>query len=318
MRFRHHLLAFIIIAFALNSCKDKGNPVNGDKPNGENPPCPPFFPCPPNFRVTDVEPAWSPDGKLIAYVHGDAEPGRSGIYIIKPSGENKRLWYASAGVGSPSWSPDGEWIVFHDHAQIYKRKFNGDSLIQLTTEGRNFFPAWSPDPGGGAGGQWIAYDRSLADASGPGGVWIMKPHGTQKRFVFGGAFPAWHPNRQSLLAVIGTSPTSIWKRFVCYYPFQTVQPETLSAVVGNDNLYPNYSPDGTKIAFTSQPPNGWPQIWVMSADGTNLTQLTTAQGYTCDWSPDGEWIVYTDSRAINGRLWIMRKDGSEKHQLTFK
>lgn len=55
----------------------------------------------------------------------------------------------------------------------------------------------------------------------------------------------------------------------------------------------------------------------MKADGTDLKQLTNTQGYSCDWSPDGSKIVYTDSRAVNGRLWIMNADGSNKDQLTF-
>ena len=56
---------------------------------------------------------------------------------------------------------------------------------------------------------------------------------------------------------------------------------------------------------------------IMNSDGTNQKQLTVTQGYSCDWSPDGEWIVYTDSRAVNGMLWIMRKDCRNKHQITF-
>jgi TolB protein len=268
--------------------------------------------CPADFRVKDYEPAWSPDGKLIAYVHGDKEPGKSGIYLIEPGGKNNRLWYAGPLVGSPRWSPDGEWIVFHNNGNIYKRKLTGGSAVQLTNQGENFFPDWSPD------GKWIVYDRVLADHSGPAGIWIMKNNGTEKQSIFGGAFPTWHPNGKSILAVIGVSPTSGWTIFVTYYPFQSISPDTLDVVKENANYYPRYSTDGTQITFTSQPDGDFPQIWVMNSDGTNARQLTTTQGYTSDWSPDGEWIVYTDTRAVSGRLWIMRKDGTDKRQLTFK
>lgn len=57
-----------------------------------------------------------------------------------------------------------------------------------------------------------------------------------------------------------------------------------------------------KILYTSQPQNGYPQIWTMNADGTIQQQLTQTGGYTSDWSPDGKSVVYTDSRAVNGRL----------------
>jgi TolB protein len=83
------------------------------------------------------------------------------------------------------------------------------------------------------------------------------------------------------------------------------------------DYYPKYSSDGKKIAFTSQPYGRKPQIWTMNSDGTGLEQLTYTQGYSCDWSPDGDWIVYADSRAVSGRLWLIRSDGTENHQLTF-
>lgn len=79
--------------------------------------------------------------------------------------------------------------------------------------------------------------------------------------------------------------------------------------------YPKISENS--IAFTSKPRNDKLfHIWTINTDGSGLKQLT--QGYTCDWSPDGKQIVYTDSRAENGRLWIMDVDGSNKKQLTFE
>ncbi len=129
-----------------------------DPTEPEGPPYPP-----PSFGL-DTEPAWSPNGRLIAYVHGDSVPGKTGIYLIEPSGENKRLWYASVRPGTPRWSPDGQWIVFEENEQIYKRKLNGDSLVQLTFEGSNFYTDWSPD------GQWIVYDSNVES---PNGVYFV-------------------------------------------------------------------------------------------------------------------------------------------------
>jgi Tol biopolymer transport system component len=313
MRFTLYLAVLFTLLLLFSTCKDKGNPVDDRPPNGGNPPCPPYFFCPPDFRVTDYEPAWSPNGTTIAYAHGDTVPGKTGIYFIEPSGQNKRLWYASVGAGAPSWSPDGAWIAFHDGAQIYKRKLNGENLTQLTTEGRNFFPAWSPD------GLWLAYDSNVNDPRGANVIWKMLAGGSGKRDISQHGvgewrMPNWSPNGRRIAH----------QRYVGVGAPEVVTMDTSGGdevrLTFDDRFdgYPKYSPDGTRIAFTSQPSNGSPQIWVMNADGTNPRQLTTTQGYTCDWSPDGEWIVYTDSRAVNGRLWIMRKDGSGKRQLTFE
>jgi Tol biopolymer transport system component len=291
----------LIIFLIISGCKN--SPTDGDKPL--------CLDCPIDFRLTDFEPAWSPDGHTIAYVHGDTVNGQTGIWLIDTNGVNKHVIYASASAYSPTWSPDGQWIAFSDQAQIFKMKLNGVSLTQLTVAGHNFFPAWSPD------GQWIVYDRSLADGSGPAGIWIMKSDGMQIKAIFNASFPDWHPNGNIVIGVIGTSPTSIWTRFVRYSLSLSGTIDTLLAVVGNYNSYPKYSPDGTKIAFASQPNGGKTQIWIVNSDGSNLYQLTLTQGYSCDWSPNGEWIVYTDSRAVSGRLWLIRSDGRDNHQLTF-
>lgn len=44
----------------------------------------------------------------------------------------------------PDWSVQ-DWIVFETGAQIFKVKSNGDSLTQLTFEDNNYYPSWSPD-----------------------------------------------------------------------------------------------------------------------------------------------------------------------------
>jgi len=276
---------------------------NRDDPNKD--PC--LINCGGSFFATDSEPAWSPDGKTIAYVGADSV-GELGIYLINPDGKNKRLVH-SGNVGAPSWSPDNNWLIFHENAQIFKKHIETDSLVQLTLEGRNFFPDWSPD------GEWIAYDRSIEDETGPGGVWRMKQDGEEKENIFGGAFPDWHPNGTQIIGTIGSSPTSVWKRFKIYSILDG-STEILDAVVDANNLYPKYSPDGTKLLFTSQPYASQMNIYLMDLNDESMKQLTREGGYTNDWSPDGAWIVYTET-SETGRLWLMKPDGSEKKQLTF-
>ena len=89
-----------------------------------------------------------------------------------------------------------------------------------------------------------------------------------------------------------------------------------------DTRYLKYSPDGQRMVFTSQPRNAqsdfaYRQIWTMDLDDTYRKQLTKNGGWAADWSPDGEWIVYTETYNT-GRLWVMRPDGSGKQQLTFE
>jgi len=83
---------------------------------------------------------------------------------------------------------------------------------------------------------------------------------------------------------------------------------------------PAWSPDGTRIAFTSDR-SGDMDIYVMNADGSNLSRLTDDRGYEdhFSWSPDGTKIVYSSSETSflgDSNIMIMNADGSNKTPLT--
>jgi Tol biopolymer transport system component len=269
------------------------------------------------FRLTDFYPAWSPDGETIAFVHGSREPGESGLYLIDTGGKNRRQIFTSLSIHTPTWSPDGEWLAFSHNAQIFKLRLSDGELVQLTFEGRNFHPAWSPD------GEWIAYRRSYAfpESMNVQGIWKIDKHGINMEQIFQGNVgdPTWHPNANKVIffrGIINTSGQILGDSLMVF----EIDGQELSTLffVPDFNLFPRYSPDGNLIAFSSQPMIGVYNLWIIDADGTNAKQLTDTGGYTHDWSPDGEWIVFTDTRSESGRLWLMRKDGTDKRQLTFE
>ena len=63
-----------------------------------------------------------------------------------------------------------------------------------------------------------------------------------------------------------------------------------------DDEDPDWSPDGTKIAFISNRNDGVYQVYVMDADGSNQIRLTDGprQKQDPDWSPDGQQIAFTE------------------------
>ncbi len=77
-----------------------------------------------------------------------------------------------------------------------------------------------------------------------------------------------------------------------------------------DSSWPAFSPDGSKILFTSYE-NGTPQLWTMNADGTNKAELTSfADGAIQGrYSPNGQKIVYVTG-SLNDDVWVMNANGS--------
>jgi len=79
-----------------------------------------------------------------------------------------------------------------------------------------------------------------------------------------------------------------------------------------DSYHPAWSPDGTKIVFTSgrDDPNG--EIYVMDPNGSNVVRLTTdsAADEEPAWSPDGTKIAFVSNRDGNAEIYMMNPDGT--------
>ena len=81
---------------------------------------------------------------------------------------------------------------------------------------------------------------------------------------------------------------------------------------------PTWSPDGKRIAFTSNP-NGVYDIYVMDTDGSNPTRLTNTEEaivYGPSWSPDGKRIAFTSNPNGVDDIFVMNANGSKPINLT--
>jgi len=287
----------------------------------------------------DVRPAWSPDGRSIAFVSSRSPssrckpgPGRcwrdrqSEIYVMNADGSRKRkLTRDRASDDLPTWSPDGRRIAFlhgrgRGRGQLYVVNADGSGLRIL---GRIAGPAlyssrlvWSPD------GRTIYFGRYLVSTDGSGArklpyiplIAVWSPDGRQIAFVknvsTGLPGPGAAGSKDDSEIYVMNADGSGTRR--------------LTHNVGYDGE-PAWSPDGRKIAFQSKRRavrgvvgGSKGEIYVMNADGSGKRNLTRnpAQDGSPSWSPDGRRIGFVSNR--DGRrleAHVMNADGSGQRSL---
>lgn len=163
-------------------------------------------PCNNNVPSMEKEPAWSPDGKQIAFV--STEQGCAfEIYTMNADGTGK-IRLTTAGVNeadeSPSWSPDGKEIVFSRSyeakmPQVHSVDSDGvlGEVVYPNAVGRE--PAWSPD------------GRSIVYRATPGNA-LTTVDVTGKATTLGttGASPDWYsvPNTRPVISAPKPAPGS--------------------------------------------------------------------------------------------------------------
>lgn len=279
------------------------NPACGDNPSKPEP-----FP---RTITIDYYAVWSAEHNFIAYIHDripfSDDPDSSGIYIIRPDGTEKRLFYRSELTFGIDWSRDGMWLLANTGGRLVRISYPDGQVDTLTPSGKYWSPVWSPNA------DKIAFSKHSGDSA---GIYILDLTGENRLVIPDGNSVDW-PFTDSLLyinldwalplgAICMADTAGSFNRVVYTLPERVVY----------GTPAPRMHYETERMVFHAQEAGDTGSIWTLEPGSEQATQLRRF-GLRPNFSPDGQKIVFTNTHIDSGRLWIMNWDGTGLTQLTF-
>jgi Tol biopolymer transport system component len=258
---------------------------------------------------------WSPNGERIAFIDRDGW-----LCLVDADGSNlsKLIELPSLSI---VWSPDsGKIVAGCLDNDIYSVDFEAVTLENLTNTPNvvENLPVWSPDSKKIA---FIVFNSphcniTLMDADGSNQTILASERGICEELVWS---PAGEKLSYAWYSEDNQDPEGIC-RDICLVDIGDGSKVNLTGSPKYDDRDVSWSPDGTKIVFSSRRQVVDMQLYVMNADGSQSDKLTTGESsnYLPAWSPDGKHIIFTSSgpHPTGKDIWVMGANGSNVVNLT--
>jgi Tol biopolymer transport system component len=264
-----------------------------------------------------ASPAFSPDGKRLAFAQGLGYLAHDVYVAPVAGGEPRRLTFDDRIVGGLTWTADGREIVFSSNRgglyTLWSVSASGGAPEPLSAVGEDAF-----QPSTSRQGSRLAYLRRRRNTNvwrtvGPG--WTG-PKGPPTKLISStreqmdqdispdGRRIAFRSNRSGSF--------EIW---IC--DSDGSNPIQLTSLGAPNSGTPRFSPDGRRIAFDSRK-EGHSDIYLIGAEGGAPLRLTTEpfENSVPSWSRDGRWIYFGSNRGATGQIWKVPAQGGQATQVT--
>jgi len=254
----------------------------------------------------DYQPDWSPDGKSVVYVSYQKDAMELWLLDLG-SGKTKQLTDGGAVNVEPRWSPDGKRIVwvstqYNSHFHVFMADVvNGElkNAVRLTGETKSSLPRY----------YYSAYDMEINP------VWTRD--GKEILFV---------SNRGHIYGTGGFWRMKIGE--LSEYPKSTVKSDCVTCGDAREIHYeetswkarPDFSPDGSRMVYSSYSGRQWHNLWLMPANGGDAFPITYGDWDETNvrWSPDGKTLAFISNRSGNTELRLQTFSGGGQRQLAIE
>ncbi|HUI53685.1 MAG TPA: winged helix-turn-helix domain-containing protein [Bryobacteraceae bacterium] len=277
---------------------------------------------PPAATTGDYYPAFSPDGKWLAFARA-VSFSATDLYVLDlPGGKPKRLTFDGLTIEGLAWTFDSREIIFSSRRggsfnSLWRIGIHGGTPERVSAFGEDVIsPAVSRD-----GGR-LAYTRRLDDMN----IWRFTLDAAGRVIskapliasTFRDSDPDYSPDGRRIAFTSGRNGSfGIWVS-----DSDGANPRLLfdggAYVTGS----PRWSPDGRRIVFDTRANDpakvGNPSVWMVDADGGQLHRVTdaTTGDVAPSWSHDGGWVYFASTRSGNLQIWKIPAQGGQAIQVT--
>ena len=241
----------------------------------------------------ELDPAWSPDGRQLAYVELRTTEER--LFVMEADSQLGRMLVPEAlgPIVYPSWSPAGDTIAFRNLEDLYVVDVESGEALNLTRDMR----ASPVELSVSRNGSMIAFNTQ-GDAALNNKLFVINSDGTGLReFTLPGAdsvrWPVWHPS-EDLILFQGSGPIEGDELYLAGLD-GTI--EKLPRQATHGAVLPAWSPDGSMIAYIAHTADA---LHTVVTDGAlHIVVLELSDEAEADlsiwryfWAPDSRHIAY--------------------------